>query len=432
MPDSPNKLYSTDAERAVLGAILQNNAAYHEAAARLSAEDFSLSAHRVIFRRISDLIKADRAVDLVTLIEELDRRRELPTVGDVGYVSDLLSGVPERPSINQYVSIVKEKAQLRGLVSACQTTIERACDGDRPAEASSGLLRTVLEAQASGAPSQGSIPKEFMTEVKNQLEQQSKIHGLVGLPTGLDSLDRATGGLRNGELVIVGARPGAGKSALACQILATNGGAGNAAHFFSLEMSRLDIGRRFLAMLSDVGAHRLRHPQSLREPDWQTILTIMCSIAEWPVVIDDSGDLSLHGLLARAKMAISKGAKLIVVDYLQLVSADGRDLRERIGNVTNGLRLLAKAEHVPIVALSQLRRPQNVNDEPTLIELKESGDIEAHAHVVLLIHSPIAADGSPSGEDRIIIAKDRNGPRGAINVYFKREKLRFYSRYKNV
>jgi replicative DNA helicase len=121
-------------------------------------------------------------------------------------------------------------------------------------------------------------------------------------------------------------------------------------------------------------------------------------------------------------------AKLIVVDYLQLVSAEARDIRERVGKVADALRQLAKAERIPVLLLSQLRRPQNVNDPPTIIDLKESGDIEAHAHLVLLLHAPTAPDGKPTGEDTIIVAKNRNGAKGPVQVTFSPHKLRFYPR----
>jgi replicative DNA helicase len=423
------QIASLEAERAVLGGILLENTAYPEAAGSLKPQDFSLDSHRILYRRMADLAEADRSIDLITMIDELSRHNELEKIGDVGYVSSLVDGVPDRPSIANYVRIVKEKAQLRSLIVASKNSIERVFAGEAPVDVAGAMVDAALDIQAYSTRAQAVRPKDFMFEVKEELERQSKIQGLVGLPTGLDNLDEVTGGLRRGELVCIGARPGAGKSALACQMVAANSEANTDSIFFSLEMGRTDIGRRFIAMTTDVTSKQLRHPHLIQDAGWKTIGRALGDIASWPMVIDDNGSLSINELLARAKLAINRGALLVVVDYLQLVRADGRELRERVGKVANALRLLAKHEKVAVVMLSQLRRPHDVNDEPTLIDLKESGDIEAHSHVVLLIHSPIADDGSPSGEDRIIIAKNRNGVRGSIPVKFVGDKMKFYSRY---
>jgi replicative DNA helicase len=269
----------------------------------------------------------------------------------------------------------------------------------------------------------------FMPEVLRELEMEAQSGGLVGLSTGLDPLDLITGGLRKGELVVVGALPSAGKTALACQIITANAEARNAVGVFSLEMSRWDLGKRFLFAVTDVSASKIRHPGHIKKEEWPMLATGGAEIAEWPVWFDDSGTISVPELLARARLFITRmKAKLIVVDYLQLVRAEARDIRERVGMVADALRQLAKAERIPVVLLSQLRRPQNVNDAPTIIDLKESGDIEAHAHLVLLLHAPTASDGKPTGEDTIIVAKNRNGAKGPVPVAFSPHKLRFYPR----
>ena len=194
-------------------------------------------------------------------------------------------------------------------------------------------------------------------------------------------------------------------------------------------MSRGDLGRRFLSAVTPVSASRIRHPGHIAKEDWPRLAAGAAEIVEWPVWFDDSPSLRLPELLARARMFITRmKVKLIVVDYLRLVRADGRDIREQVGNVADALRQLAKAERVPVVLLSQLRRPQNVNDPPTMIDLKESGDIESHAHVVLLLHVPTGPDGRPTGEDNIIIGKNRNGAKGPIPVTFSPHKLRFCPR----
>lgn len=420
---------SAEAERSILGAILLDNRAFNEAAECLKPEDFSLDSHRRIYARMMDLTESARPVDLVLLVEELDRHRELEAVGDHAYVSSLLNGLPDRPSITHYVRIVKEKAQLRGLISAAQVTIARALDSERATEIAGGLLQTILDVEAQAQTNHALTGRDFMPEVLRELELQAHSGGLVGLPTGLDPLDVVTGGLRKGELIVIGALPGSGKTALACQMIAENAQSGNPVGVFSLEMSRWDLGKRFLSTVTSVTASKIRHPGHIKKEEWSVLATGAAEIAEWPVWFDDSGTISIPELLARARLFITRmKAKLIVVDYLQLVRADARDIRERVGKVADALRQLAKAERIPVVLLSQLRRPQNVNDAPTIIDLKESGDIEAHAHVVLLLHVPTAEDGKPIGEDTIIVAKNRNGAKGPVSVIFSPQKLRFYPR----
>jgi replicative DNA helicase len=420
---------SVEAERSILGAILLDSRAYCEAAEDLKPEDFSLDSHRRIYARMAYLAESSPPVDLVMLVEELRRGRELETIGGPEYVAGLVDGVPDRPSIAHYVRIVKEKAQLRRLIHAANAVIARAMDGDKPTEISSDLLQTVLDVEAQAQQSHAVTPRNFMSEVVRELEIQAQSGGLVGLPTRVDPLDMATGGLRRGELVVIGALPGAGKTALACQIVTENAEAGNSVGVFSLEMSRWEMGKRFLSAVTPVSANKIRHPGHITKDDWPRLAAGAAEIAAWPVWFDDSGTISIPELLARARLFITRmKAKLIVVDYLQLVRADAREIRERVGKVADALRQLAKVERIPVVLLSQLRRPQNMNDAPTMIDLKESGDIEAHAHVVLLLHVPTGPDGKPTGEDTIIIGKNRNGSRGPVPVTFSPHKLRFYPR----
>jgi replicative DNA helicase len=418
---------SIETERSILGAVLLDGSAYDEAAECLGVGDFYLDSHRRIYRAMQRLREASLPPDIVLLTDELSKTKELEPIGGPEYIASLLSGLPDRPSISHYVRIVKEKSRLRGLVNAAQLAIAKALDCEASSDIAGGILETILNIEAQTKENHALTGRDFMPEVLRELEAQSQSGGLVGLPTGLDPLDALTGGLRKGELVVVGALPGAGKTALATQIIGANAEAGNGVGVFSLEMSRWDLGRRFLSAVTSVSATKIRKPQYIGKTDWPALARGAGEISEWPVWIDDSGSVSIAELLARARLFIQRmKAKLIVVDYLQLVRAEARDIRERVGKVADALRQLAKAEQIPVVLLSQLRRPQSVNDPPTIIDLRESGEIEAHAHVVLLIHAPIAADGKSMGEDVIIVAKNRNGARGPIPVMLNVHKLKFY------
>jgi replicative DNA helicase len=417
-------------ERSVLGAIIMNNSAFNEAAGQIGISDFFLESHRRIFGRMAEMSAASKPIDMVTLVEELHQHKELSAIGGVAYVSSLIEGVPDRPSIEHYVRIVKEKSQLRALLNTARLTIDRIVDGEGAEAVSAGLMDALLDVESQSGNSKPMVPEEFMQQVMDDIQKQNGSQGLIGLPTGLPPLDHTTGGLRRGELVVLGARPGAGKSALATQIAIANAEAGTPVGFFSLEMSRWDLGRRFLSAETPVPAFRIRDPRKLDKPMWDVLCEGSKRIKTWNIHVDDNGSLTINELIARAKLMISQHkVKLIIVDYLQLVRApELREIRERVGYVANALRLLAKSEQIPVVLLSQLRRPERVNDEPTLIDLKESGEIEAHAHVVLLIHAPVEPDMRPSIEQKILIAKNRNGIRGQIQVVLNDGKLLFFER----
>lgn len=269
-----------------------------------------------------------------------------------------------------------------------------------------------------------------MPKVFADLEQRSKSEGLIGLPTGIAGLDEATTGLRPRELWIAGALPGRGKTALGAQIALTNAGRGTPVAFFSLEMSREQLGERFLSNESRVSASRVRNPRYIEGPQWLSLMQCVSTLEQYPLYVDDSNSLSIETLSARAKLYVRRfGCRLVIVDYLRLVQASGDQIRERVGNVAEGLRQLAKSEDISVLALSQLSRPKDgdINSRPNLLQLKESGDIEASAHTVLLIYMPMSND-DPTGKDEIIIGKSRNGPMGSVPVFFSRDRLKFFSR----
>jgi replicative DNA helicase len=295
-----------EAERTILGAILLDPRAYIEAAQTLTREDFYSVDNGLLFVRMGQMVEAAKPIDTVTLTEELARRREIESVGGVAYISDLINGLPRRASIAHYARIVKEKAQLRGLINAARIAIGRAGEGDTSTEIASSLLQTVLDIEAQAQQSHALTPKEFMPEVLHELELQAQSGGLVGLPTGLETLDELTGGLRRGELVVIGAQPGGGKTALACQIVAANAEAGNPIGLFSLEMSRRDLGRRFLPAVTPVSATKIRHPGYITRDEWLKLADGTAEIAQWPIWLDDSGTLNIPELLARARMLVSR------------------------------------------------------------------------------------------------------------------------------
>jgi replicative DNA helicase len=252
----------------------------------------------------------------------------------------------------------------------------------------------------------------------------------VGLPTGLHGLDENTTGIRDDEYWVIGALPSRGNTVLGVQITATNASQGVPVLFFSHEMTRRQLCRRILPWESKIPAYKIRTPKLMTAADVEHLTAVAAKVAQWPMWIVDPEERTAQDLCAIARLYIRRhGVKLIVVDYLQLLQAPGRELRDRVAYASNVLRGIPKREHVPVVALSQMARPKdgNENSRPSMIQLRETSYIEAHAHVVLLLYRP-KQDGSWTGEDEIIIAKQREGILGTQPVVLSRDYVRFLER----
>ncbi len=429
-------LANLDAERTVLGCALSDAGALFRALPLLRPEDFSLDSHRRIFHAIAELANAGKPVDDLTLCTHLASTEQLQSVGGVAFVSDLSRTVDEGlarvTNIEHYAELLVDKSRRRQARAAAQCLAAQTENAlVSTDEALQQVQDALLRIEAASGKSTAYHLKEIMPELLHELETQAANQGLVGMPTGLNSLDIATGGIRPGELWTIGALPGRGKTALGVQILLASGGADTAVCAFSLEMQALEIGKRFLAAKSQFSAAQLRNPYWIKKERWMALMESAAELAQMPIYVDERSVLKIQELLASARLYIRRhGVKLIVVDYLRLVDAPGRDLRERVGHIADALRQLAKTERVAVVLLSQLKRPEGgINARPSMLDLKESGDIEAHSHVVLLPYLPVAENGMPIPEEQLlIIGKNRNGGVGSLPVYFDEKRLQFFER----
>lgn len=417
-----------DAEKSVLGSILLNNETYPEAASLLTPEEFHLDSHRKLFSSMVEIFESGGSVDLITITNQLATRKEIEAVGGVTYISSLTDGLPLRPSIASYCKIVRDKYRRRQLILACETGIAAALENtESTPECLSIVEEKLLAIRGNEVNSKLHPIREVMPEVVEQLRDEAEGRAELGISYGLTSLDDWIGRMRPEELIVIGALPGRGKTALSAQIISANAPGGLPVLDFSLEMSRWQLGKRLIAANSRVPAARIRQPKTLKET-WTEVLETAGKLSDWPVWFDDSATITLQELTARARLAVRQhGIKVVIVDYLRLVSARGKDLREKVGNVANGLRILAKQERITVVLLSQLSRPKEINERPTMLDLKESGDIEAHANVVLLLYTP-EEKGQPTGEDEIVIGKCREGTRGPVPVFLDKRKLQFVPR----
>jgi len=385
---------------------------------------------------MAQLAETGQPIDELTLSNLLSANRQLESVGGVAYISALTqnvdAGLARVTNVEHYADLVLDKSRRRQARAAATCLIHATEDQTvSTSECLQSVQESLLRIEAACGKATAQHTKQFMPDVLAELQKQAANRGRAGLSTGLDSLDLATGGIRPGELWTIGALPGKGKTALGVQVLLANGAAGVPTVAFSLEMQVLEIGKRFLAAKSSLPAMQIRNPQSIRAERWSELFETGVKIAEWPIYVDDRSSLTIQELLASARLYIRRhGVKLIVVDYLRLVDSPGRDLRERVGRVADALRQLTKREQVSVILLSQLRRPERgINSKPSMLDLKESGDIEAHSHVVLLPFLPVGKDGKPTPEKQVlIIGKNRNGSIGSLPVIFDENRLQFSER----
>lgn len=432
---------NVEAERAILGAILLDNLAFNEAAEHLQAEDFSLDSHRRIYGRMVELMDSSRPIDLITLVEELDRRKELQAIGDVGYISGLIDGVPDRPSIEHYIKIVRDKALLRGLIHTANSAIARASEQSDPAEdilndTEAAVLGLSEKRIGRGFLGIQDIVKESFGSVDALLQRGQRI---TGLATHYTDLDEMTSGLQPSDLIIVAARPSMGKTSFAMNI------AENVAiddkkvvGVFSLEMSREALLLRMLCSRARVDAHKMR-TGSLWRDDMQKVTRAMEELAHAPIFIDDTPGIALSEMRAKARrLQQSQGSlSLIIVDYLQLMSGGSRRYENRtqeVSAISRGLKGIAKEMKVPVIALSQLSRaPESRGSgdhRPQLADLRESGSIEQDADVVAFIfREEVYKPDEPEldGIAELIIRKQRNGPTGTVKMAFIKSSTRFES-----
>ena len=428
--------HNIDAEKSVLGAILVNNENYYRVLENIKPEDFYLDAHRVIYRKMVELIENSKAIDLITIQEELVRASQLEAAGGITYLASLLDGIPHLIHIEHYIEFIREKSLLRQMVTAANKIMAECFDQAEPAEeildrAEQSLFDLSERRMRSGFVS----VKEMELAATKLLEKlYTEREMITGIASGFRDLDRLTSGLQRGDLVILAARPSMGKTALCLNIaqhvaLHKNEPVG----IFSLEMSKEQLLMRMLCAEARVDAHKVRTGY-LAKDDFRKLIDSLGRTTQAPMYIDDSSTLTVMEMRAKCRrLKAERGLSLIIVDYLQLMSGYGRieNRTQEISGISRGLKALAKELDVPVMALSQLSRApeQRQGDhKPQLSDLRESGSIEQDADLVMFIYREEVY--KPDNEEikglaELIIAKQRNGPTGTVKLAFLREFTRF-------
>ena len=431
----PNSL---EAERSVLGAMLQDSNAVMQASERLSPEDFYQPAHKELFDAMIKLYREQSPVDLVTVDTELSRRGTLEGIGGTAYLIELSQYVPTTANVKAYISLVSEKSTLRRLIKAAQEISQECYSQQNPLQetmnhAEKAIFDIVMN-RSSG---------ESLVHVKNVLyntyaniEELSRLKGKIsGVPTGFTALDNMLTGLHGGELVILGARPSMGKTSLAMNIAAhASLYAGKAVAVFSLEMPREQIALRVLCSDAKVDMQKVRQG-NLGNDDWMRLAKSIGPLSNAPLYIDDTAGITPSQLRSRCRrLMMDKGLDLIVLDYLGLMHADGKaeNRQLEVSEISRSLKAIALELKVPVLACAQLSRASTarVDKRPALQDLRDSGSIEQDADVVMFIHREGYYD--PNAEEKnvgeIIVSKQRNGPLGTVKVAWLSE----YTTYANL
>jgi replicative DNA helicase len=420
-----------DVERSILGAVLLNNKHLYECAG-LKAEHFGLGDNRRIFARMQELDACGKPIDLLTLSDALRTHGELDAIpGGVDYLDELSDGVPDRPSIKHYVDMVRDAAKRRALQDSCENLIAKLQDpGIDTNQCIAEQEDLLLRLRAAGGVQKVSHVREIVPTVLNEMALQRKHSGeLIGLSTGIETIDFMTTGIRPGEYWVVGAAPSRGKTVLGGQIGATTASKGIATLVFSIEMTKEQFVKRMLPKYARLPAWLIRDFRTANDQQQIEAEEAGAQIAQWPIYVVDPEGMTAAEIAATSRLYIRQHeVKLIVVDYLQIIGGQEHEVRHRVANASNVLRGVAKTEKVAVVALSQLRRPSDETQIPSMFDLKETGDIEAHAQTILLIHRPSNEKKEWTGEDLLVIAKQREGLVGAQPVLLDSKKLWFVDR----
>jgi len=433
-----------EAEMAVLGSMLIEREAAERALDLVHESDFYLESHKRIFRAVFSLLQANQVADAVTVSEELRKNSQLDAVGGGLYIAELIQKVTTTAHLEYYAKLVKEKSILRnliatsnGIIAECQSQMkdtEKILDG-----AQAAILKVSEQQSLSGITHAKEIVHEVIDIIEKAVHSKQSV---TGVPTGLRAFDRMTTGFQKSDLILLAARPSMGKTAFAQNIVAHAVLEMNVpVLFFSLEMNRHAIMQRFIAAEAKVNLKDIRTGYFKRDR-WQDLTTAAARFADAPLYINDNPATTVFNVRSIARQLVSrlrqekKELGMVVIDYLQLLRSGGggrtENRQQEVSDISRGLKQLARELNIPVIALAQLSRASEdktrTDNRPKLSDLRESGSLEQDADLVTLIHREgYYKTNDPTLENKatLIIAKQRQGPTGSVDVLFLRDITRF-------
>jgi replicative DNA helicase len=434
--------HSIEAEQSVLGAMLLSDRTHYAFVIEegLKAEDFYRERNREIYESMLALFTTGEPIDVLTVTEHLRSRGRLEAAGGQAEIDALTAAVPTVGNLRQYAQIVRDRALLRRLLTASYEIQAEVHGHDAPPrEIVERAERAVLEvAHDDRQKDFRKVGEVLGVEIRKWQELSAEGRSLTGTPSGFSDLDAITGGFQPGNLIIIAARPAMGKSALVTNIaenVALHKEQPRAVALFSLEMSEVELAQRFIASQASIKGDDLRKGRLKSDSHWKRVLDVANQFHAAPLFVDDSSDVGILDIRAKARRLHQQhpgGLGLIVVDYLQLMRADHRveSRVQQVGEMSRGLKILARELHVPVIALSQLSRgvESRTDKRPMLSDLRESGQIEQDADLVVFIYRDEyynKEDSEEPGVTELLIAKHRNGGLGEVKLTFQGEYPRF-------
>ena len=421
------------AEQCVLGAILLDNAAYDIAVEEITASDFSGMRHGRIFKAIGTLLANGTTVDLITLSDMLEQGGLLEITGGRSYLAELVGSIGSASQVRVHAGIIRSTKILRELIQLSSDTSRAAYEKQSPSEIIERLTRAVFDIAWGRVSQPWKTMQEVITESMSYIDTAARRDGtLNGWPTGITALDDYLGGLMPTDLILIGARPSMGKSGLACGFALSASEAGAKVGLVSLEMSRSQLGIRFLGYQGRIDISDMRSGR-LRQDQWRAVMNASMQLSSRLVWLDDSGYMTSAQLRTKCRQLASReGLDVLIVDYLQLMSGgEGRESKQQqISDISRELKLMAKELNITVIALSQLSRELERREDkrPILSDLRESGALEQDADIVMFIYRDEIYNKETTedtGIAEIIIRKHRNGPVGTIKAVFQEQFARF-------
>jgi replicative DNA helicase len=425
-----------EAEQSVIGSMLMDKDAIIAASEIITASDFYQQQYGVMFESMVELFNEGDPVDLITLQNRLKEKDVPPEVSSLDFVRDIMTSVPTSVNVKSYANIVREKAVLRRLIKVNEE-IENLCYGgrDKLEDILAHTEKSVFDLLQSRGGGEFVPIRQVALNVLEKIEAASKSNSTVtGIPTGFIDLDYRTSGFQPSDFILIAARPSMGKTAFVLNVVEHVAvKKGLPCMVFSLEMSKEQLVNRMLSMESNVDSQKLR-TGTLTDSDWDAVVEGIGTIGSSKLIIDDTPGISISELRSKCrKMKLEYGLSIVIIDYLQLMSGSrkgGNDNRQQeISDISRSLKALARELHAPVIALSQLSRAceTRTDHRPMLSDLRESGAIEQDADVVMFLYRDdyYNKDTEHPNEAEVIIAKQRNGPIGTVNLIWKPEYTKF-------
>ncbi len=429
-----------DAEASILSAMMLSPDALTECLTELTAQDFYIPSHRLIFQAMHDLFNRGQAVDPVSLADVLKSRDELQRAGDLAYLIDLGGNTFALAGLHNYIDILRRDTTLRKLIEASAAITALAYDAPEDTREVVNIAESrIFEVTQRDIDNKYQSLEDVLSNLYSDLDKISKSNEPIGVHTGFPRLDKNLLGLRPGQMIVVGARPGVGKTSFALNLAINAAAQGTSVAFFSLEMSAVEVGQRLLSSRAKINLSSIRSGH-IRDNQWAELLQATMELSQLDMMIDDTPGTTVTEIRAKARRMLHHKEKgLIIIDYLQLLSppSGGRRADSRateVSEMSRGIKIMAKDLGVPVVALSQLSREseRRTGKRPQLSDLRESGSIEQDADIVLLLDRSMTpeeaqrSDRPDTGMTNVIIAKNRSGPLDSVPLGFVANSTKFY------